>query len=90
MARMRALEGQLLLEDNPIVVYLTTYLLTLDAQYDFLAWHLRQIIARVEDAEKHNRQIHVDLTTAQACETALESREVIAVEAPKQAKDEHV
>jgi hypothetical protein len=32
----------------------------------------------------------VDLTTAQACVTALESREVIAVEALKQAKDEHV
>jgi hypothetical protein len=31
----------------------------------------------------------VDLTTAQAHATALESREVIAVEALKQAKDEH-
>jgi hypothetical protein len=36
---MRALEGQLLLEDDPTVVYLTAYLLTLDAQCDFLAWH---------------------------------------------------
>jgi hypothetical protein len=90
MARMRALEGQQLLEDNPTVVYLTTYLLTLDAQYDFLARHHRQMIARAEDAEKRNRQLHVDLTTAQACATALESREVIVVEAPKQAKDEHV
>ncbi|KAL5673811.1 hypothetical protein ACJX0J_018117, partial [Zea mays] len=49
MARMRALEGQQLLEDDPTVVYLTAYLLTLDAH-----------------------------------------REVIAVEALKQAKDEHV
>jgi hypothetical protein len=32
----------------------------------------------------------VDLTTAQARATALESREAIAVEALKQAKDEHV
>jgi hypothetical protein len=32
----------------------------------------------------------VDLTTAQARATALESHEVIAVEALKQAKDEHV
>ncbi|PWZ09250.1 hypothetical protein Zm00014a_032422 [Zea mays] len=48
------------------------------------------MIARAEDAEKHNRQLHVDLTTAQARATALESREVIAVEALKQAKDEHV
>jgi hypothetical protein len=31
MAMMCALEGQLLLEDDPTVVYLTAYLLTLDA-----------------------------------------------------------
>jgi hypothetical protein len=41
MARMRALEGQHLLEDDPSVVYLTAYLLTLDAQYDFLVRHHR-------------------------------------------------
>jgi hypothetical protein len=87
---MRALEGQQLLEDDPTVVYLTTYLLTLDAQYDFLARHHHQMIARAEDAEKRNRQLHVDLTTAQARVAALESREVIAIEALKQAKDEHV
>jgi hypothetical protein len=90
MARMRALEGQQLLEDDPSVVYLTAYLLTLDAQYDFLARHHRQMIARAEDVEKRNRQLHVDLTRAQARATALESHEVIAVEALKQAKDEHV
>uniref|UniRef100_A0A804NNB1 Uncharacterized protein n=1 Tax=Zea mays TaxID=4577 RepID=A0A804NNB1_MAIZE len=48
------------------------------------------MIARAEDAEKRNRQLHVDLTSAQARVAALESREVIAVEALKQAKDEHV
>uniref|UniRef100_A0A804LJ64 Uncharacterized protein n=1 Tax=Zea mays TaxID=4577 RepID=A0A804LJ64_MAIZE len=48
------------------------------------------MIARAEDAEKRNRQFHVDLTTAKARVAALESREVIAVEALKQAKDEHV
>jgi hypothetical protein len=90
MARMRALEGQQLLEDDPTVVYLTAYLLTLDARYDFLARHHRQLIARAEDAKKRNRKLHVDLTTAQACVAILESREVIAVEALKQAKDEHV
>jgi hypothetical protein len=90
MARMRALEGQQLLEDDLIVVYLTAYLLTLDAQYDFLARHHRQMIARAEDAEKLNRKLHVDLTIAQARVAALESREAIAVEALKQAKDEHV
>jgi hypothetical protein len=87
---MRALEGQQLLEDDPTVTYLTAYLLTLDAQYDFLARHHCQMIAWAEDAEKRNRQLHVDLTTAQAHVAALESREVIAVEALKQAKDEHV
>jgi hypothetical protein len=87
---MRALEGQVLLEDDPTVVYLTAYLLTLDAQYDFFARHHRQMIARAEDAEKCNCQLLVDLTTAQASATALESREVIVVEALKQAKDEHV
>jgi GTP cyclohydrolase FolE2 len=71
-------------------VYLTTYLLTLDSQYDFLVRHHRQMIARAEDAEKRNRQLHADLFTAQACATALESCEVIVVEALKQAKDEHV
>jgi hypothetical protein len=71
-------------------VYLTAYLLTLDTQYDFLARHHRQMIARAEDAEKRNHQLHVDLTTAQARGAALESREAIAVEALKQAKDEHV
>jgi hypothetical protein len=90
MAKMRALKGQQLLEDDSSVVYLTAYLLTLDAQYDFLARHHRQIIARAEDAEKRNRQLHVDLTTTQARVAALESREVIVVEALKQAKDEHV
>ncbi|PWZ28949.1 hypothetical protein Zm00014a_015622 [Zea mays] len=48
------------------------------------------MIARAEDAEKRNRKLHVDLTTAQAHVAALESREVIVVEALKQAKDEHV
>jgi hypothetical protein len=48
------------------------------------------MIARAEDAEKLNSKLHVDLTTAQARATALESREAIAVEALKQAKDEHV
>ncbi|PWZ55530.1 hypothetical protein Zm00014a_007681 [Zea mays] len=48
------------------------------------------MIARAEDAEKLNRKLHVDLTSAQARVAALESREAIVVEALKQAKDEHV
>jgi hypothetical protein len=87
---MRALEGYQLLEDDPTIMYLIAYLLTLDAQFDFLARHHCQVIAGVEDAEKLNGKLHVDLTTAQARATALESHEVIVVEALKQAKDEHV
>jgi hypothetical protein len=90
MARMRALEGHQLLEDDPTVAYLTAYLLTLDAQYDLLARHHRQMIALAEEAEKRNCKLHVDLTSAQARVVALESHEAIAVEALKQAKDEHV
>ncbi|PWZ25106.1 hypothetical protein Zm00014a_028783 [Zea mays] len=48
------------------------------------------MIARAEDVEKRNRKLHVDLTTAQARVASLESHELNAVEALKQAKDEHV
>ncbi|PWZ24641.1 hypothetical protein Zm00014a_024186 [Zea mays] len=48
------------------------------------------MITRAEDAENLNRKLHMDLTTAQARVAALESREAIAVESLKQAKDEHV
>jgi hypothetical protein len=48
------------------------------------------MIARAEDAKKLNRKLHVDLTSAQVRVIALESHEVIVVEALKQAKDEHV
>jgi hypothetical protein len=69
-------------------MYLTTYLLTLDEQYDLLARHHRQMIA--EDAERRNRQLYVDLTTTQARAPILQSREVIVVESLKQANDEHI
>uniref|UniRef100_A0A804MR86 Uncharacterized protein n=1 Tax=Zea mays TaxID=4577 RepID=A0A804MR86_MAIZE len=48
------------------------------------------MIAQAEDVEKRNRKLHVDLTSTQARVATLESREVIAVEALKQAMDEHV
>jgi hypothetical protein len=48
------------------------------------------MISPVEDAERRNRQLHVDLTTTQAHVVALESREVIAIEALKKPKDVHV
>jgi hypothetical protein len=46
MAKMRAFEEQQLLEDDYTVMYPTTYLLTLDAQYNLLARHHRKMIAR--------------------------------------------
>jgi hypothetical protein len=48
------------------------------------------MIARAEDVERRNRKIHVDLTTAQTCAATLETREVIALEVLKHAKDEHI
>jgi hypothetical protein len=48
------------------------------------------MITRAEDVERRNCQLHVDLTTAQAHATALESHEVITVEALKEGKYEHV
>jgi hypothetical protein len=48
------------------------------------------MIAQAEHAERCNRQLHVDLTIAQARAAALESHKVIVVEALEQAKDKHV
>jgi hypothetical protein len=55
-----------------------------------LARHHHQTIARAEDAERRNCQIHVEITRAQARVATLESCEVIIVEALKKAKDEHI
>jgi hypothetical protein len=41
------------------------------------------MIARAEDEERHNRELHVGLTTAQARAATLESHEVITTEALK-------
>jgi hypothetical protein len=48
------------------------------------------MIAQAEHAERCNRQLHVDLTIAQAHAAALESHKLIVVEALEQAKDKHV
>ena len=90
LARMQTLEGQHQCEDDPTMVYLTAYLLTLDTRYDALALQHKRIIARAEEADVTNRKLHVELTAAQAHIAALESHEVIAVEALKQAEDEHL
>jgi hypothetical protein len=41
---MEALLGQDVHEDNPTMVYLTTYLLALDEHYDRLASELRECL----------------------------------------------
>jgi hypothetical protein len=48
------------------------------------------MIIRLEDAERRNGQLHVELTTAHALIAALESRDVIVVESLEKAKDEHI
>ena len=41
---MEALQGWDALEDSPVVVHLTTYLLALDEQYDWQASELRKCL----------------------------------------------
>ncbi|KAJ1268151.1 hypothetical protein BS78_07G114800 [Paspalum vaginatum] len=51
MARMRALEGHRQQENDPTIVYLMAYLLTMDTGYDNLVWYHQQVIAQAEQAE---------------------------------------
>jgi hypothetical protein len=49
--RMDILQGCYSLEDDPTVVFMTTYLLALDEQYDKQASELKKCIHRAEEAE---------------------------------------
>ena len=51
---MEALQGQDAQEDSPTVVHFTTYLLTLDEQYDHQALELGACLRRAEEAEVFN------------------------------------
>ena len=53
-ARMEALQGRDAQEDCPTVVHLTTYLLTLDEQYDRQTLELRSCLHQAEEAEIFN------------------------------------
>jgi hypothetical protein len=88
--RMDILQGRYSLEDDPTVVFVTTYLLALDEQYDKQASELRKCIHRAEEAEILVRKLHVQLAEAQAQATAVESRETVISEAMKEAEDHHV
>ena len=87
---MEALQGQDAQEDNPTVVYLTTYLLALDEQYDRQVLELRICLRRVEEAEIFTRMLQVQLAEAHASAAAAESRETAMTEALKEAEDRHV
>src|SRR6266540_4206792 len=89
MARIRALEGHELQEDDPIVVFISGYLLTLDEQYDEQASKLRMCIRRAEEAEKEIRRLQVEIAEAKAQATGAKSQEATAIEALKQAEDHH-
>lgn len=87
--RMRALKGTRLREDDPTIVFMFEYLLSLDEQYDRQANSLRECICRAEEAEKQIRSLEVQLAKAKAQTALAESREAAAIEASKQAEDRH-
>jgi hypothetical protein len=77
------------LEDDPTVVFMTTYLLALDEQYDKQASELRKCIHHAEEAKILVRKLYVQLTEAQAQAVAAKSRETTIAEALKEAEDHH-
>jgi hypothetical protein len=87
--RMDILQGRYSLKDDLTVVFMTTYLLALDKQYDKQALELKKCIHRAKEAEILVRKLHVQLAEAQAQATAAESRETAISEAMKEAEDRH-
>jgi hypothetical protein len=87
---MDILQGRYSLEDDPTVVFMTTYQLVLDEQYDKQASELRKCIHHAEEAEILVRKLHVQLAEAQAQAAAAESRETVISKAMKEAEDRHV
>jgi hypothetical protein len=86
---MDILQGCYSLEDDPTVVFMTTYLLALDEQYDKQASELKKCIHRVKEAEILDRKLHVQLAEAKAQAAAAESRETAISEDMKEAEDRH-
>ena len=87
---MEALQGWDAQEDSPTVVYLTTYMLALDEQYDQQALELRACLRCAEEAKVFNRMLQVQLAEAHASATAAESWEATMEEALKEAEDRHI
>jgi hypothetical protein len=88
-ARMEALQGPNVQEDNPAVVHLTSYLLALDEQYNRQASELREGLCRAEEAKIFSRMLEVQLAEAHANLAAAESRETTMAEAIKVDQDQH-
>ena len=86
---MEALQGHDAQQDSPTVVYLTTYLLALDEQYDRQASELRSCLHRAKEAEIFSRMLQLQLAEAHASAAAVESRETTISEALKEAEDQH-
>ena len=74
-------------ENIPTVVYLATYLIALDEQYDRQASELRKCLRRAKEAEIFSRMLEVQLAEAHANVAAAESRETAMAEALKEAED---
>jgi hypothetical protein len=90
LTRMKTLEGRGQREDDPTVIHMSAYLLTLDDLYDKPQAKLRQQIRRAEDAEVMVRRLQVKLAVAEACVAAAKSNEAAAIEDLKEAKEQHV
>jgi hypothetical protein len=82
---MELLHGRYSLEDDPIVVFMTRYLLALDEQ----ASRLRKCIHRAEEAKIMTRKLHVQLVEDRAQAAVAESRETAIAETLKEAEDRH-
>ena len=56
---MEALQGWDAQEGSPTMLHLTTYLLTLDVQYDRQASELRKCLHRIEEDEIFSKMLQV-------------------------------
>jgi hypothetical protein len=89
LAQMKTLEGRGQREDDPTMLHMSAYLLTLDDHYDKHHAKLRQQIRRAEDAKVMVRRLQVRLATAEARAVAAQSNEAAAIEDLKEAEERH-
>jgi hypothetical protein len=90
LARMRTLEGRGQREDEPTVLHMSSYLLTLNDLFDKQQAKLRQHICRAENAKVMVRRLQVKLAVVEACAATAESNEAAAIKDLKEAKEQHV